>query len=182
MGRTLDLWHTHTSPKNKHFKMLSSDLHHWWCVQRFHPVFGLLTCAWSGGAGLAAAALAAVASGSALISQDGRGAAGSSGAHCRPRDAAVGGAQQSARRTWPAAGWDRHERVTVWSSRKHKRKNRKYNWDGFCRSDSRWDCETTFPRLRPRLSVTVGPLPALVLLVRTRPGEDAGELPLSNDF
>lgn len=40
------------------------------------------------------------------------------------------------------------------------------------RSCSRWDCETTFPRLLPRLSVTEGPFPELVLLVRTRPGED----------
>lgn len=40
------------------------------------------------------------------------------------------------------------------------------------RSSSRWDCETTFPRLRPRVSVTDGPFPELVLRVRTRPKPD----------
>lgn len=64
----------------------------------------LLTRAWSGGAGLSAAAVAAVTSGPALVGQAGGGAGGGGGAHGRPRDPAVGGAQQSAGRTWPTAG------------------------------------------------------------------------------
>lgn len=54
------------------------------------------TRARSGGAGLPAAALAAVTSRSALVGHTGGGAAGAGGggAHGRPGDPAVGGAQQ----------------------------------------------------------------------------------------
>lgn len=65
-----------------------------------------LTCAGPGGAGLSAAAMTAVSSGSALVSHGGGGAVGGGGGrpHGRPREPAVGGAQQSARRTRPTAG------------------------------------------------------------------------------
>lgn len=57
-----------------------------------------LTCARPGGAGLSAAAMTAVSSGAALVSHGGGGAVGGGGCrpHGRPREPAVGGAQQSA--------------------------------------------------------------------------------------
>lgn len=51
--------------------------------------------------------MTAVSSGSALVSHGGGGAVGGGGGcrpHGRPREPAVGGAQQSARRTRPTAG------------------------------------------------------------------------------
>lgn len=77
----------------------------------------LLTCAWSGGAGLSTAAVAAVTSGPALVRQAGGavgGGGGGSCAHGRPRYPAVGGAQQSAGRTGPTAGWNAEE--SIWLS------------------------------------------------------------------
>lgn len=80
------------------------------CTCRSAPPSGergsVLTQAQAAGAGLAAAALAAVAPGPTLVAQGGRGGGGTSGRpHAGPRDAAVGGAQQSARGTRSAASW-----------------------------------------------------------------------------
>lgn len=74
----------------------------------------LLTRARSGGAGLSAAAMAAMTSGPALVGQAGGGAVGGDGgAHGRPRDPAIGGAQQAAGRARPAAGCNRRGRILV---------------------------------------------------------------------
>lgn len=75
------------------------------------------TRAWSGGAGLSAAALAAVTSRSALVGQAGGGATrsggGGTGAHGGPGDPAIGGAQQTPGRAWPTPSWNTGRHISV---------------------------------------------------------------------